>query len=65
MIETLKEALNKEELNKIGKLLKKAKKTNKGTDYEELKLYLVSLNNKFKKYGVDGANIAWSLYQGR
>ena len=65
MIETLKEALNKKELNKVGELLKKAKKTNKGRDYEELKLYLVSLNDKFKTYGVDGANIAWSLYQGR
>ena len=65
MIETLKEALNKEELTKVRELLKQAKKTNKGRDYEELKLYLVSLNNKFKSHGVDGANIAWSLYQGR
>ncbi len=65
MIDTLKDALNKEELNKVGELLKKAKETRKGNDYEQLKLYLVSLNKKFEPYGVDGANIAWSLFQGR
>ncbi len=63
MIDKLKDALNEEEIKKVGELLKKAKKTGKGMDYEHLKLYLVALNHKFKKFGVDGANIAWSLMQ--
>ena len=63
MIETLKDALNDKELKRVGKLLKKAQETRKGSDYESLKLYLVGLNHKFTKFGVDGANIAWSLMQ--